>query len=93
MKYFLPPYTIENINAQYKNLCKRLHPDKNGDKNNFIEMKAEKENLILAIQKHTPVKKEKRKRIVKLKNERVYKYLHVHINAEELIEIFINKLL
>jgi len=93
MKYFLPPFTVEHINKQYKQLCKQLHPDKKGNQLHFVEMKAEKENLLEAIKKHIPTKKEKRKRIVKVKHERVFKYLHVHINAEELIDIFITKLL
>lgn len=45
LAYFYPPFTPENIRGQYIDLCKRLHPDKGGNPENFKTMKAEYEFL------------------------------------------------
>ena len=45
--YFKNITTIEELRAQYKALCIKLHPDKpTGDKRLFVEMQAEYEQLI-----------------------------------------------
>lgn len=65
LKYFLPPYTKDNIGAQYKDLCKKLHPDKPGGNGaKFIAMKNEYDTIIKVLNtpkptraKHTRTKK------------------------------------
>lgn len=48
MKYFLPPFDKKSIEAQYKQLAKRFHPDvKGGSEKAFKELTEEK-NLVLA---------------------------------------------
>lgn len=42
MKFFKPPLTKEHIEEQYKILCKKLHPDKGGNKEDFNKMIDEK---------------------------------------------------
>ena len=46
IKYFSMPFEPSNLKAQYKMLCKKLHPDCGGNHTDFVEMKAEYDFLI-----------------------------------------------
>jgi curved DNA-binding protein CbpA len=46
IKYFVRPYGIKSLRKQYFDLSKRLHPDKGGSDEAFVEMKKEYEFLI-----------------------------------------------
>ena len=90
MKYFCPPYNVESINAQYKTLAKRFHPDRGGNENEFKEMQAEKTQLLDALNKYpAPIKKPR-----KTKKKRVQvKHIHVVIDANRIINNWLNKIL
>jgi len=70
MKFFAPPYTNENINKQFKILCKKLHPDRGGNNEDFIQMQIEKNALLEMLKKYSisiPKKKYKAKKIKKVR--------------------------
>jgi len=46
VKYFEQPFEPQNLKAQYKTLCKKLHPDCGGNEPDFVEMKNEYDFLI-----------------------------------------------
>ena len=48
MKFFLPPYTEENIKKQYKALSKKFHPDKPGGSEKMFGELTEEKNTLLA---------------------------------------------
>lgn len=61
MKYFEPPYTNENLKKQFRELSKKLHPDKDKDASAsnagaFVEMMKQYEYLKKLIDK-PPAKK------------------------------------
>jgi DnaJ-class molecular chaperone len=45
MKYFSPPFTEDHIRSQFRELSKKLHPDKGGAADEFQKMKEEKETV------------------------------------------------
>jgi curved DNA-binding protein CbpA len=59
MRYFKPPFTIENLKSQYKKHAKILHPDKNGNEEDFKKM-IQEYNDILEQKKKRPTKKKKK---------------------------------
>ena len=47
MKYFInSPYTAETLKSEYRELCKKLHPDTGGDAEEFKMMMKRNQNLI-----------------------------------------------
>ena len=46
MNYFSEPYNSENLKKQYRILALRLHPDRGGSHNEFVEMSAQFDKLI-----------------------------------------------
>jgi len=56
MKFFVPPFTRENIETQYRDLCKILHPDAGGSENDFKDLQSEKiiVDKIIAIHSKSP---------------------------------------
>jgi len=88
MKFFVPPFTDESIKKQFRELSKKLHPDKNGDSILFIEMQNEKNNLIDAINKHIPTPK--KKKVVK-KSKKI-KHIHIIVDGNEIINKFLKQL-
>ncbi len=48
MKYFLPPFDKKSIEAQYKVLAKRFHPDKPGGSEKIMQEINGEKNLVLA---------------------------------------------
>lgn len=88
MKYFTQPFTTDSINRQFKELAKLLHPDKNGNENQFKEMVNEKEILLDAIQKVnklTPVKKKPVKKTPQ-------KHIHIVIDGNKIFNKLFKKL-
>lgn len=60
MKYFQPPYTLDNIDKQYKELAKILHPDKGGTTEDFQHLQREHalvKKVAETMQKNKPVGK------------------------------------
>jgi len=62
MKYFEPPYTKENLKNQFRELSKKLHPDKDKDASAsnagaFVEMMRQYEYLKNKIEKPPAQKK------------------------------------
>ncbi len=49
-KYFADNLTKEQLDRQYKMLCKSLHPDAGGDQQEFILMSNEYKNRLLQLQ-------------------------------------------
>ena len=46
MKYFInSPYTAETLKSEYRELCKKLHPDTGGDAEDFKMMMNEYETI------------------------------------------------
>jgi hypothetical protein len=46
VKYFVPPISEESIKKQFRELSKKLHPDKGGDQDKFREMNEERDRLL-----------------------------------------------
>ena len=55
MKYFVNfPYTAETLKNEYRELCKKLHPDTGGNAEEFKNMMNEYEQIfIIPSQTHT----------------------------------------
>lgn len=66
LKYILPPYTADNIEKQYKELAKILHPDKGGDKESFQELTREK-TVALELAKYYKMQGPQTRQRVKMK--------------------------
>ncbi len=43
----IPPKTLKEVKRQYHKMAKKLHPDKGGDHNKFIELKNSYNNLVM----------------------------------------------
>lgn len=89
MRFFEKPYTIESIKKQYRELSKKLHPDNNGDASLFVEMQKEKDNLIEAINKHTPSTPPKKKKVLK---KIKYKHIHIVVNGNDIVKQFFKQI-
>lgn len=98
MQYFLLPYTKTSIQKQFRELSKKLHPDKKGgNETEFKKMVSEKDTILQAIDRinlQFPARKPKPKKKVPLKKKRAfksvqmkYKYLHIHLDADEFFNI------
>lgn len=54
MKYFInTPYTAETLKNEYRELCKKLHPDTGGNEEAFKEMNAEYNSILQNVQPRT----------------------------------------
>ena len=63
MKYFKPPFSKENIEKQFKELSKILHPDKGGNENEFKMMCIEKELTLEVVKNFQLIISSKRPRM------------------------------
>jgi hypothetical protein len=95
--YFNAPYTESNIKKQYRELSKKLHPDKGGNADNFNLMQHEynalqKQIKISGENIHPIVKRSaKSKKRGKIKKVRIVKV--IIIDPEEIINKFIKKII
>lgn len=95
MKYFEPPYTKENLKKQFRELSKKLHPDKDKDASAsnagaFVEMMRQYEYLKKIIDK--PPAPKKRPPVRNKKSNTFVKNINITIDARS-IEKLIKKYL
>lgn len=53
MKFFAPPFTRENIDRQFRELSKILHPDAGGSDSDFQDMQKERERVLKICEIHS----------------------------------------
>lgn len=98
MQYFILPYTKTNIQKQFRELSKRLHPDKKGgNETEFKKMVAERDQILQAIERvnlQFPERKPRKgkkapytKRTVAKTVQMRFKYLHVEVSADEFFDL------
>lgn len=86
MKYFSPPFTDDHLKSQFRELSKKLHPDKGGDPGEFQKMKEERDRIETLVKAWRANKKPviRRNRKPKKAESRI---IIINLNPEEFIDL------